>query len=94
MRTDVVFSFETTLVRTRRLFTTSTESFPTVDIRDFGFGIFRSSSVPVLKFEVGPKWNVIAWQVSESDVRELLAAAAESGLHVFSRRIWLKGTPA
>jgi hypothetical protein len=92
-RTRLLFSPDAIRVHTRQLVTQSNQSFAASDARDFGFGIYRSSGVPVLKLEVGPSWIVAAWRVTESDVKELLAAAAEKGLHVFSHRVWLQGTP-
>jgi hypothetical protein len=65
-------------LRMIRLFTRTTRAIPLPVIRDFGFGHY-SHSGPVLKLDVEGTWVVLARDVREDDVAELLIKIRQSG---------------
>jgi hypothetical protein len=77
-RNNVCLTPDTLRLRTVRLISRSTRSFPSSAVSNFGFGYF-SHGGPVLKFEVGGKWFVLAEEVYERDVDDLLQRMAECG---------------
>jgi hypothetical protein len=65
-------------LRIVRLVTRRTTSFPLATIRDFGFGIC-SHAGPVLRLDVGGRWFVLARDVREDEVGELLIKIRQHG---------------
>jgi hypothetical protein len=65
-------------LRMIRLFTRTTRAFPLPIIRDFGFGHY-SHNGSVLKLDVEGSWLVLARDVREDDVGELLVKIKQSG---------------
>jgi hypothetical protein len=68
-------------LRTKGLITWRTRSFPLSAVHNFGFGYF-SHGGPVLKFEVGDSWVVLAEGVYERDVDDLLQRMSERGYSI------------
>lgn len=68
-------------LRMIRLFTRTTEAFPLPNIRDFGFARYSHNGF-VLKFDVFGRWLVLARDVREDDVGELLVKIKQSGFFV------------
>lgn len=80
-RNDVCLTPDTFRLRTTRLISRKTRSFPLSAVSNFGFGYF-SHGGPVLKFEVGGRWFVLAEGVYERDVDDLLQRIAECGYSI------------
>jgi hypothetical protein len=64
--------------RTMRFFSRTTRAVPLPSIRDFGFGHY-SHNGSVLKLDIGGTWVVLARDVREDDVAELLIKIKQSG---------------
>jgi hypothetical protein len=65
-------------LRMIRLFTRTTRAIPLPVIRDFGFAHYSHNGY-VLKLDVGGTWVVLAHDVREDDVAELLIKIKQSG---------------